>query len=378
MVNNHDIIEAEELNRTPRSRSQSWAEEVGEELMKAGEHQQSPNSSYYNFWAEHPEFKEVVLESWQKSIRGEGMTCLYLKLMQLKHAIKKFNRGTIGDIGKKYHEARDNYLEARLQAQTHALDPIYQQVEKETATAFNNQDKMYHSFLRQRSKVTWLCKGDENNAFFHAFLKKRRMENSIVSYTNEQGEIVDDFKEVARHFIKHFQDIRKTGAGANHFKTKLLYNNSIAQEQFGSNKVIWSSLNMPKHRFIFWQAINDQLLTRDKFAKFQIALDTTLCPVMAQVCNWLKTCCWPTGFLNWQQWLCLNSKDKRQRVHVTILAAMIYSLWSNRNNCIFNNFSNTAVKITKDIKNIVYLRLQIAKKGSLKDYEKRYIERLYM
>ncbi|KAF4404900.1 hypothetical protein G4B88_006286 [Cannabis sativa] len=78
-------------------------------------------------------------------------------------------------------------------------------------------------------------------------------------------------------------DIRKTGAGANHFKTKLLYNNSIAQEQFGSNKVIWSSLNMPKHRFIFWQAINDQLLTRDKFAKFQIALDTTLCPVCAVV-----------------------------------------------------------------------------------------------
>uniref|UniRef100_A0A803P8U7 Reverse transcriptase domain-containing protein n=1 Tax=Cannabis sativa TaxID=3483 RepID=A0A803P8U7_CANSA len=71
---------------------------------------------------------------------------------------------------------------------------------------FNTQEKMYHSFLRQRSKITWLCKGDENNAFFHAFLKKRRMENSIVSYTNDQGEVIDNFREVVDHFIKHFQN----------------------------------------------------------------------------------------------------------------------------------------------------------------------------
>uniref|UniRef100_A0A803Q8U7 Reverse transcriptase domain-containing protein n=1 Tax=Cannabis sativa TaxID=3483 RepID=A0A803Q8U7_CANSA len=161
---------------------------------------------YYNFWADHSEFKDVVLDSWQKPMRREGVTGLYLKLMRLKHSIKRFNRERVGDIGKIYQEARDLYIQARTQAQDQPRDTTVQQIEKETALNFNTQEKMYHSFLRQRSNVTWLSKGDENNAFFHSFLKKkRRMENSIVTYTNDYGEVVDNFSEVVKHFIKHFQ-----------------------------------------------------------------------------------------------------------------------------------------------------------------------------
>uniref|UniRef100_A0A803Q707 Reverse transcriptase n=1 Tax=Cannabis sativa TaxID=3483 RepID=A0A803Q707_CANSA len=167
---------------------------------------------YYDFWAEHPNFKEVVLENWYRPMKREGMTALYLKLMRLKYTIKRFNRERIGDVGKKYQEAKEHYLETRMQAQEHTHDLSYQQAEKEAAMNFNAEEKMYHNFLRQMSKVTWLCKGDENNAYFHAFLKKRRMESSIVTYTNEQGEIIDDFNEVVKHFIQHFQGYMGTSS----------------------------------------------------------------------------------------------------------------------------------------------------------------------
>uniref|UniRef100_A0A803QI43 Reverse transcriptase domain-containing protein n=1 Tax=Cannabis sativa TaxID=3483 RepID=A0A803QI43_CANSA len=99
-----------------------------------------------------------------------------------------------------------------MQSQEHTHDLSYHQAEKEAAMNFNAQEKMYHSFLRQRSKVTWLCKGDENNAYFHAFLKKIRMENIIVTYTNDQGEIIYNFKEVVWHFLVHFQGYMGTSS----------------------------------------------------------------------------------------------------------------------------------------------------------------------
>ncbi|XP_030504957.2 uncharacterized protein LOC115719925 [Cannabis sativa] len=186
------------------------------------------------------------------------------------------------------------------------------------------------------------------------------------------------------------EDIIKARTGTK-FKAALLYNSSILQSPFEYIKFIWCSINMPKHRFIFWQAINSQLLSRDKFEHFHIKLDNVLCPVceaapesnahlffdcwfsqqvVEKVCGWLGIKLWPTGFHSWKQWLVLNDRDKKHRVHVSTMAAMIYFIWSNRNNCLFNKFSSTASKITQDIKETLYHRLHVAKGRNLKDHEK--------
>ncbi|KAF4394513.1 hypothetical protein F8388_020338 [Cannabis sativa] len=39
---------------------------------------------------------------------------------------------------------------------------------------------------------------------------------------------------------------------------------------------IWDNLLLPKHRFVYWQIINTQLLTRDFLSKF-LPLQSTLC-----------------------------------------------------------------------------------------------------
>ncbi|XP_062080149.1 uncharacterized protein LOC133784898 [Humulus lupulus] len=57
---------------------------------------------FYNFWTEHQDFKEVVLNSWRKPINGTGLRAIYLKTMRLKHRLKRFNRDNIGDIGLNY------------------------------------------------------------------------------------------------------------------------------------------------------------------------------------------------------------------------------------------------------------------------------------
>ncbi|XP_062103573.1 uncharacterized protein LOC133814656 [Humulus lupulus] len=142
---------------------------------------------YYNFWADHHDFKTIVEQNWKRPMATRGLKGVYLKLMRVKHCLKKFNHEVIGDIGKSYQEAKACYSEAKYQAQSHPRDMNYQDQEAIAAANFDTQEKMYHKFLRQRSKITWLQKGDSNTSYFHACLKKRKMENRIKTFITDQG-----------------------------------------------------------------------------------------------------------------------------------------------------------------------------------------------
>ncbi|XP_062114012.1 uncharacterized protein LOC133825027 [Humulus lupulus] len=136
---------------------------------------------FYNFWTAHPDFKEVVMSSWRTPIKATGLRAIYLKTVRLKHRLKKFNRDAIGDIDLSYYSAKEAYQAAQLQAQVYPQDHSLQEAIKVTAAEFTLQEHMYHSFLAQRSKLTWIRKGDMKTSYFHACLKKRRADNSSPS-----------------------------------------------------------------------------------------------------------------------------------------------------------------------------------------------------
>ncbi|XP_062114237.1 uncharacterized protein LOC133825290 [Humulus lupulus] len=160
---------------------------------------------FYNYWTEHHEFRELVLYSWRSPIRATGIKAIFLKLLRLKHQLKNFNRDKIGDLKLNYYKAKEIYQEAQLQAQANPHVFRYQEEEKLAGESFSVQESLYHSFLIQRSKITWLRQGDMNTSFFHAFLKKRKAENGIVSFITEEGKLVDNFSEVVSHFVSHLR-----------------------------------------------------------------------------------------------------------------------------------------------------------------------------
>ncbi|KAM6551113.1 hypothetical protein CsatB_000921 [Cannabis sativa] len=62
------------------------------------------------------------------------------------------------------------------------------------------------------------------------------------------------------------------------FSSKLFYYLYIQAHIVDYARNIWDRMVLPKHRFIGWQIVNDQLLTRDNIGKF-ISITTNLCPV---------------------------------------------------------------------------------------------------
>ncbi|XP_062114488.1 uncharacterized protein LOC133825581 [Humulus lupulus] len=140
---------------------------------------------YFNFCIAHRRFKEVVIDSWHKPMAVGGLLGMTKKFLRLKHILKAFNREEIGDVEQGYHQAKGDYQLALTRAQASPTDTAAQEAEKIAAVRYQDHYARYISFLIQRSKVTWLQKGDDNNSYFHACIKKRREENRIVSFLNE-------------------------------------------------------------------------------------------------------------------------------------------------------------------------------------------------
>ncbi|XP_062086118.1 uncharacterized protein LOC133792224 [Humulus lupulus] len=128
---------------------------------------------FYNFWTEHALFKQLVLESWRQPMTGIGLKTIFLKTMRLKHKLKRFNMNHIGDIGVQFQKAKDQFQDALYQAQLHPSNFVF-------------QDKV---------------------KFVAATFRKRKEDNRIATFINEQGRVVHNYSKVVSHFLNHFQGI---------------------------------------------------------------------------------------------------------------------------------------------------------------------------
>ncbi|KAF4395244.1 hypothetical protein F8388_001631 [Cannabis sativa] len=179
--------------------------------------------------------------------------------------------------------------------------------------------------LKQQSKVNWIKFSDENSSYFHVIMRKERLENRITTFMKGDV-IIDDFEEVVKHLVKHFENFMDNKSSAIsiideacvkqgnylsleqqddarwYFKkilslrdhldesklrqavrggkisTKRCYNMFVEETQIDYAGAIWDKLVVPKYRFIYWQISNSQLLTRDYLHRI-MAIPNNLFPV---------------------------------------------------------------------------------------------------
>ncbi|XP_074267214.1 uncharacterized protein LOC141590526 [Silene latifolia] len=116
--------------------------------------------------------------------------------------------------------------------------------------------------------------------------------------------------------------------------------------------LIWNKVNLPKHAFLGWIAVQQKLLTKDRLLKFEIITDgqcdvclahiemhqqilydcvfSAMC--WSQLKTWLGINMPNSGILDWSiRWRC-RSLMKKQIVFTAILA-MVYHIWQARNLC---------------------------------------------
>ncbi|XP_042515364.1 actin-related protein 4 [Macadamia integrifolia] len=79
--------------------------------------------------------------------------------------------------------------------------------EKIQAAALTTLQAQEESFLRQKSRITWLKLGDSNSAYFHKSVKARNNVNSITKLSTPEGNLVHRVDEIKKVAVDYFEDL---------------------------------------------------------------------------------------------------------------------------------------------------------------------------
>ncbi|XP_022032521.1 uncharacterized protein LOC110933615 [Helianthus annuus] len=157
-----------------------------------------------NFIVMKPEFKEVVKCEWVKTVEGISMLSVVKKMRNLKPMLRKilFNQG---NLHARVNELRKSLDDIQSRIDQNPLDVQLRQLETQCLQDFQSAAYDEECFLKQKSKVTWLCAGDSNSRFFHNSVKARNARTKICSITDRLG-VRHEGDNVADALLAHYKD----------------------------------------------------------------------------------------------------------------------------------------------------------------------------
>lgn len=156
---------------------------------------------FYDMWASHHSFDEIVAKAWQRPVVGTPMFKLVQKLKMLKSDLKELKKSCYSDIKMRYYTARAHVNQVQEELQKKPCDNTLLVKEKELLEEFCDLRKDYTSFLYQKSKMKWIQEGDENTSFFHNSVMIRQYHNKVLSVHDLQGMVHEEPEQISAAFV---------------------------------------------------------------------------------------------------------------------------------------------------------------------------------
>ncbi|XP_056692011.1 uncharacterized protein [Spinacia oleracea] len=160
---------------------------------------------FFPMWQDAPQYKDIVQQAWNMTVHGTPMYQVVQKLKNVKIALKKLNKEGFGDI--EAMEAKTAHALQVLQDELH-LNPADIEVankEKQAQQEYLVAHKAMLSFLAHKAKSMWLKEGDENTAMFHRSIRKRQIQNTILSIKDMHGNWTTDPGQVPAVFQEYYE-----------------------------------------------------------------------------------------------------------------------------------------------------------------------------
>lgn len=130
---------------------------------------------------------QVVRDAWSIQVRGNAMYIFVSKLKHVKAGLREWRKVKASTKTQVVLAKQDlDRLQAAIQ-----IDPVNTEIIREERNAvrtYAKAAKAVEAEVRTKSRATWLDKGDENDAYFYAFLKDKKNMNKIYCIYNEQGQ----------------------------------------------------------------------------------------------------------------------------------------------------------------------------------------------
>ncbi|XP_010685067.1 uncharacterized protein LOC104899550 [Beta vulgaris subsp. vulgaris] len=159
---------------------------------------------FFNMWTHAEEFMDKIQEVWREGIDG---VLMFVIVKKLKGVLKELNRVRFSNIEVAADEAKEQMLTLQEALHNDPTNERNQQLENEARIRYFDLYRAKSSFLKQKAKQDWLNKGDMNTKYFHACIKKRRLQNHIYRIKDKQGNMREDRKGIEEAFIEYYKEL---------------------------------------------------------------------------------------------------------------------------------------------------------------------------
>ncbi|XP_026396059.1 uncharacterized protein LOC113290691 [Papaver somniferum] len=166
---------------------------------------QSVPRKFQKMWISHPDFLNVVKESWAVEINGDPAYTFMKKLKEIKRIINDWNWKVFGNVHVKLKEAEEKVMEAMQASDSNPFDSEAFDVLVAAQNDHANREVQVNTLMRQKSRMKWIKEGAANTSFFHTNLKNRSSSNLISELEDSNGNVISDQDQIADCLVNHFR-----------------------------------------------------------------------------------------------------------------------------------------------------------------------------
>ena len=176
-----------------------------------GENDRGPTPfKFFNMWANHDSFLELVSAAWRTRTEGTTMYKLCKRLKTLKRSLKILNRQQFSYISARAEEAEESLFQAQQQLHDNPEDTNLQITIPNLRTKAIRLAKAELSFCSQLAKAKYLKFSDKGTKFFHDLIKSNRNRNHIASITLVDGSRSTSNNQVSNAFVQYYKELLGT------------------------------------------------------------------------------------------------------------------------------------------------------------------------
>ncbi|XP_020242621.1 uncharacterized protein LOC109820840 [Asparagus officinalis] len=151
---------------------------------------------FFNMWAKHPNFLDMVKSVWNKDIRGYNMYRFHTKLKNLKPVLKDLNKKYFMDISQQVIRAQAELNEVQVKLYSDLFNSELIAKEKECTKKYINLLDCENSFYRHKANIKWALNADKGSHLFHSVMKNKRHQNKVLTLYSEDGLRLTDIDDI--------------------------------------------------------------------------------------------------------------------------------------------------------------------------------------
>lgn len=124
--------------------------------------------------------------------------------------LRRLNKNKFGNLPQRTREAFYVLCDKQKEALLSPTETTFDEA-AEAMTVWNHWAGIEESFLRQKSRITWLKNGDQNTLFFFKIVQTRTSFNMIRRLTLPSGEVITDLQRIIVVAAVHFESFLQKG-----------------------------------------------------------------------------------------------------------------------------------------------------------------------